>query len=85
MNALFFVIFIIYGMFGLSMLILATLISKFDCGEKDEFGLDNVLPFHACWEEAKKTLDTIRTGGEKRRRKREKVTLMLLLLLFMRV
>jgi len=71
-NVLFFVVFVVYGMFGLSMLILATLISKFDCGEKDDFSLSNVLPFHAFVEEVKKRIDDFRTGGEKVKRKKEK-------------
>jgi hypothetical protein len=54
-HALFFVIFVIYGMFGLSMLILATLISKFDCGDREDFKLGAVIPFDAITEVGKMT------------------------------
>jgi hypothetical protein len=64
-NAVFFVFFTIYGMFGLSMLILATLISKFDCGTRDDFKLANVLPLNALIEEVKRGVQAMRTGGKK--------------------
>ena len=44
MDALFFVIFVMFGTFGLGFLILATLVSKFDCGDKEDFTFSKVLP-----------------------------------------
>ena len=72
-HCIFFVIFIIYGMFGLSMLILATLISKFDCGNREDFKLSAVLPFDAISDACRGFILTMREGGARKRVKRKKM------------
>jgi len=64
-NSIFFVFFIIYGMFGLSMLILATLISKFDCGTREDFSLAKVLPIGEIWGELKQFLVSLQKGSKR--------------------
>merc|ERR1711871_808873 len=73
MDAMFFVIFTMFGSFGLGFLILATLVSKFDCGDKEDFTFSKVMPINEAYEWFKKFLRSLKDGGERKvlRRKRQ--------------
>ena len=71
-NLPFFLMFMIYGLFGISLLILATLISKFDCGSLDDFSMDNVIPLKELIEDINKIITALMKGSEKKRLKRER-------------
>lgn len=71
-NLPFFLIFIIYGLFGISLLILATLISKFECGSKEDFSMENVIPLGAMMREIRVFVTALQKGSLKKRLKRER-------------
>ena len=72
-QAIFFVIFSIYGMFGLSMLILATLISKFDCGTKEDFAFGNVLPIGELYAVVARGVELLKKGSKRKQLRRQRI------------